>query len=84
MPAVYCQCVRCGVPYYTRGDETAILPSMRPSRKELRPGDPLRTWLDWVWHIQTHCPDCRFAVPPPECRKDLEKHAAQHRRDRGE
>jgi hypothetical protein len=33
----------------------------------------LRTWKDWILHIQSHCEDCRIALPPSQCVADLEK-----------
>jgi hypothetical protein len=70
---IACYCQECGSSFYVKGDEVAVLPSMQPTRG-WRKGDPLTTWADWVMHVQTHCPDCRIIVPPPDCINDLHAH----------
>lgn len=79
LPAtVSCHCIECGVSFCVKGDDVEVLPSMKPTKGWKR-GDPLTTWADWVMHVQTHCPDCRIIMPPPDCINDLHAHVATYR-----
>jgi len=75
---ISCKCVECGMSFYEKGYAVGVMPSMRPVKKWQR-GDPLTTWADWVMHIQTHCPDCRIVVPPPDCVNDLRAQLSEFR-----
>lgn len=69
-----CYCDKCGNTYSLFTSETKLLPGMlvgkggRMHKKQF-----LKTWVDWVEHIATHCPDCRYRRIPPDCLKDYEK-----------
>lgn len=74
---ISCHCMECGVGFFVKGDDVDVLPTMKPT-KGYRKGDPLLNWADWVMHVQTHCPECRIPVPPPDCVNDLQAHVAAY------
>lgn len=69
-----CQCSKCGCTFSLFSDETKLLPGMKiaPSGRFL-PKKILYTWVDWVEHLATHCPDCRIRVIPKACELDYQK-----------
>ena len=56
-----------------------LLPTMKVGfRGNIIPKKVLYTWADWVEHLATHCPECRYSRPPRDCVRDLEKHATAY------
>ena len=73
MSTVTAVCEDCGVRFFLSNEEAELLPTMRPiSKASKKPY--LTTWAEWVFHISTHCVECRFSQPPTSCLKDLKKH----------
>ena len=69
-----CYCDKCGNTYSLFTSETKLLPGMVVGKGGRITKKPyLKTWVDWVEHIATHCPDCRYRRIPPDCLKDHEK-----------
>lgn len=79
---VSCHCDECNQSFFVKADEVRVLPGMRPTPGR-QDGDPLLNWADWVAHIETHCPECRIPVPPPDCVKDLERQVERYKRRYG-
>ena len=69
-----CYCDKCSNTYSLFTSETKLLPGMIVGKGgKIQKKQFLKTWIDWVEHIATHCPDCRFRRIPPDCLKDHEK-----------
>ncbi len=69
-----CYCDKCGSTYSLHTSETKLLPGMiigKGGRIKIK--NILRTWADWVEHLATHCPNCRYSRIPPDCLKDYNK-----------
>lgn len=74
-----CRCVKCYCSYSLFEDEMKLLPTMRVGANgNIKKKVVLTTWVDWVEHIATHCPECRYSRPPKDCVNDLEQMAKQY------
>lgn len=71
MPTISCLCDDCGKSFYMKDE--AFVPLSGSGFVKTKSVTNLRTWKDWIMHIQTHCEDCRITVPPSQCVADLEK-----------
>jgi hypothetical protein len=68
-----CSCESCGNIYSLFSYETKLLPGMKIGRSgKIRSKEVLRTWTDWVEHLASFCPDCRYKIIPSECIKDYD------------
>jgi len=65
-------CVVCLQSYILEDDEMYIPPNMKVSRIE-RKNPYMRNWSDWIQHVQSHCPLCRYDCPK-HIRDDLQNH----------
>lgn len=75
---VRCECHECGTQFSLRDTDIALMPTMKA--KTAPPKTPyLETWADWVYHITTHCEECRYAQPPSDCIADLLRHTEKQR-----
>jgi len=55
-------CEVCLQSYYLDEDEAVVPANIRIIRK--RSKTPyMETWGEWIAHVQTHCPVCRFECP---------------------
>lgn len=69
-----CYCNNCYCTYSLFSSETKLLPGMVIGKGgKIKKKEVLKTWSDWVEHIATHCPDCRYQRIPPDCLKDYER-----------
>jgi hypothetical protein len=67
-------CDTCGDTFTINLDEMVIIPGTHPMvRKQNQESKPIRSWADWVEHISTHCPTCRYPAPPIQALEDLER-----------
>jgi len=74
-----CRCNKCGGTFSLFKEETKLLPNMKlSSTGQIKPKIILKTWVDWVEHLATHCPSCRIRIIPPDCLKDFERKKLQH------
>jgi hypothetical protein len=68
-------CEKCGESFIIDLSECQILPGMRPTnRKQDSDPRPIRTWVDWIDHVSTHCRNCRYPQPPLQAVGDLERY----------
>jgi hypothetical protein len=67
-------CAKCNNSYIINLDECKIFNNMKIKKNDQNSRDyPIKTWGDWVLHIQTYCPNCRYPAPPLHVVEDLEK-----------
>jgi len=79
MSTISCFCVKCGTQFFIKDDKTGdhillLLPTMRTQSQRV-----LVTWADWIKHLSTHCPDCRYEMPPSQCIADLNHKVAEYK-----
>ena len=69
-------CTVCNCTFSIYDDEIPILPTMNLNRLFNRKNTPitLNKWEDWIDHVISHCPECRFPNPPISCLLDYDKH----------
>ena len=72
MPAAACVCVKCYSTYMVL-DQELELPMNDRMQLDPKPKKVLVTWEDWIEHLITHCPNCRFSRPPRSCVQDLQR-----------
>ena len=78
-----CQCDKCGCTYSLFKEETKLLPNMKlASNGKITSKKILKSWVDWVEHIATNCPNCRIRIIPPDCLSDYERKKLQHESSR--
>jgi hypothetical protein len=66
MPQVsICVCVDCNCSFTISLEDCKITKNMNvlPLRQN-SPEKPIINMADWVEHISTHCPNCRYPAPP--------------------
>lgn len=69
-----CYCNKCGTTYSLFSYEMKILPGMVIGKGgKIKQKTILKTWVDWIEHIATNCPNCRYRRIPPDCIIDYEK-----------
>ena len=66
-------CLRCRQSYLLNGDDMYAPPGLRLNGPNVRPKAELTTWADWLQHISTFCPACRYSEPPRACQDDLRR-----------
>lgn len=66
-------CEDCGSSFIFSQEEMKLSAGMSPkNRKQNAPPRPIVKWEDWLLHLSTHCPECRFAQPPLQAVENLE------------
>lgn len=74
-----CQCHKCGCTYSLFNEETKLLPNMKlANNSKITSKKILKSWVDWVEHLATNCPNCRIRLIPPDCLSDYEKKRIQY------
>ena len=68
-------CVVCLQSYVLEDDEMYVPPNMK-IYQTARKNPYIRNWSDWILHVQSHCPICRFECPS-HVRESLQEHIDQ-------
>jgi hypothetical protein len=59
------------------------LPNMQLSTNgKIKSKKILKTWVDWVEHLATHCQNCRIRNTPPDCINDYNRKKLQYENSR--
>jgi len=67
-------CCNCGDSFVLSEDECLI--NSRTSLHPIKTGNkyrPIRSINDWIEHITTFCPECRYPAPPIHVQEQINK-----------
>lgn len=74
-------CEKCGNSFIIDLDNCKVFPGMHMRiRKQGEEPHPIDTWADWIDHISTYCPECRFPQPPTHAIEDRDELARRRRK----